>query len=579
MFTRRRAISALVLLLALAFGWSAWLALQTARDLRAAETSVNQIRAAVTTGDRSAREAAVADLQQAARSAKSHTDGLWWSALTFTPLVGDDAAGIRALSASLDLVATKAVAPLSNIVDDLDGLVDRGRIDVEKVAAMQPKVADAENAFGRAAELVTSRDSAGFAGAFRTRYEDYVGIVSSFKRDLGSAETAIAVLPTMLGAEGDRQYLLIFENNAEIRATGGLPGSWAQMSASDGRLELERQGAATDFDPYVEPTGDITPEEEALFGKEMGRFFQDPNFTPDFPRAAEVFNAFWEAKYPAEPLDGVISLDVVGLSYLLNGLGPVQSGGLTLTADNVVDQLLSQVYVEPDPAKQDEIFRNAARTIFEATISGPDDPAALVEGISKAAREGRLHVASFISSEATTLSGTTVLGELSADDGDTPHVDIALNDATASKMSYYLRYTSRVTAQSCSDGVQQLDANLMISQSITLSDAKNLPASVTGAVGFNSVEPGTQLVKVHVFAPYQGAVNDIKIDGKSVAVPEVVMIKGRPAITLAILVDSSDDVLVTLRMETGPGQTAGGIVNETPSIVPGRNVSIFASAC
>ncbi len=191
------------------------------------------------------------------------------------------------------------------------------------------------------------------------------------------------------------RYLLIFENNAEIRATGGLPGSWALIKTDDGKLDMTLQGSANDFDFYAKPIGDITPAEKNVYGAEMGRFFQDPNFTPDFPRAAEVFNAFWQKKYPNEPLDGVVSIDVVGLSYLLDGLGPVQVGDLTLTARNVVDELLSRVYLEPDPAKQDEVFRTVARTIFESAIGGPQDPIAVVEGLAEATREGRFHVAPF----------------------------------------------------------------------------------------------------------------------------------------------------------------------------------------
>ena len=46
----------------------------------------------------------------------------------------------------------------------------------------------------------------------------------------------------MAGADGPRDYLLVFQNNAEIRATGGLPGSWARLHAEDGKLEHRPAG-------------------------------------------------------------------------------------------------------------------------------------------------------------------------------------------------------------------------------------------------------------------------------------------------------------------------------------------------
>ena len=48
------------------------------------------------------------------------------------------------------------------------------------------------------------------------------------------------------------------------------------------------------------------------------------------------------------------------------------------------------------------------------------------------------------------LAGTRAEGALSGDDGATPHVDIGVNDATGSKMSYYLRYWAEVRALDCS---------------------------------------------------------------------------------------------------------------------------------
>lgn len=578
MLTRRRIITTVVLVVVLALAWSVWLAVQTARDLRAAQASVDRIEAAITARDSGARSAAITDLQASAASAKNRTDGFWWGAITLTPFVGDDASGIRELSKSLDLVASQAIAPLGDTVDDLDSLTAGGRVDVAKVAALQDKVSTAHDAFSTAAELVRAEDSSGFAGAFRSRYDDYVDTVSELARDLGAAETAVEILPGMLGAEKPRQYLLIFENNAEIRATGGLPGSWALVKADDGKLDMSEQGSARDFDVYANPIGDLTSAEKALFGPEMGRFFQDPNFTPDFPRAAEVFNAFWAERYPEQPLDGVVSIDVVALSYLLDGLGPVQADDLTLSADNVVEQLLSTVYKQPDPAKQDEMFRGVARSIFEKVTLSPEDPIALVEGIGRAAREGRFHVASFDKGESELLAGTRVAGELSSDDGATPHIDVALNDGTASKMSYYLRYDTEIRSMSCDEGIQQLEVSIALTQTVSPRDAAALPSDVTGR-GPVGTRPGNQLVRVHVFAPFGGNISNVKIDGKAVSQPEAVNLRGRSAVTLAALIDSLDDVIITLSVESGAGQIADGVLQQTPSVVPGGANGRFRSSC
>jgi hypothetical protein len=578
MLTRRRVIPALALALVLAIGWSVWLAVQTARDLRDAQTSVDRIQAAIKAQDSTARELAITELQNSAASAKDRTDGVWWSAMTLTPFVGDDASGVRSLSESLDLVAAQAIGPLGETVEDLDTIAADGRVDVEKVASLKSRVSEARDAFSSAADMVAAHDSSGYSGKFRTQYEEYVEMVTELARDLASAATAVQVIPSMLGGEGPRQYLLIFENNAEIRATGGLPGSWALVKTNEGRLELAKQGAATDFEQYAEPVGQVTTEEAQLFGREMGRFFQDPNFTPDFPRAAEVFNAFWSEKFPDETLDGVISIDVVGLSYLLDGLGPIEVAGLSLNSQNLVEQLLSKAYEEPNLKKQDETFQAVAEEVFQGATSGLADPLRFVEGMTRAAKESRFHVASFVPAESSALRGTRVAGELSGDAGTTPHVDFALNDATASKMSYYLRYSTEVRSLSCIGDVQQLGVTMTLAQNISPDLASLLPSYVTGQ-GPVGTRPGNQLVRVHVFAPFEGSITDVKINGRSVAMPEIVTYRTRPGITLAVLIDSLEDNIVTMRMESGPGQTSDGIAQETPSVVPGARISRFLNSC
>jgi hypothetical protein len=578
MVTRRRFLSVVALLLLAATAWTAWLTYQTASDLKTAEGAVERIRAAVSAGDSGAREEAAMDLVLASHAARQRTDGMWWSGLTRLPFVGDDLEGVKSLSASLDLVASEAVVPLGETMDNLDSLVEAGRVDIQKLRDLGPKLTSARDTFALASAMVTSQDSSGYAGAFRSRYEKYVLEVSDLAQDLRSGAKAIDVLPSLLGGSGTRQYLLIFENNAEIRATGGLPGSWALVRVRDGKIQMIRQGAASDFRQYDKPIGNITPAEQALFGKEMGRFFQDPNFTPDFPRAAEVFNAFWEARYPSSPIDGVVSLDVVALSYLLEGTGPIQAAGLTLSAGTVVEQLLSLVYQEQDAAKQDEVFRQVARATFDSMTSGLADPVAFIEGVTTAVNEGRFRVAPFVDGDIDALANTQILGELPEDSGTSPRVDIALNDATASKMSYYLRYSTSVQSTSCTGGRQELSITTTLSQIISPMEAAELPDYVTGGSGLG-VQTGEQLVRLHVFAPKGGSISETRINGAAVATPELVEVNGRPAMTLIVLIDSFDDAVVSIQVQSGKGQIGDGTVEMTPSVVPGSGEIQFRAAC
>ncbi len=578
MLTPRRLVLAVIGVVVLAVAWSVWTAWRTERDLRAAEQAVTQLQSAVENGDDESRDAAVADLQAAASSAREHTDGFWWAAMTKVPVFGDDAAGVEALSASVDLVAQDAVGPLVATVDSLDTVISDGRVDPAQVSALDAPVSGASRAMREAAALVAAQDPAGFTSALRTRYEDYETRLNDVTADFRSAETAVDVLPGALGADGPRDYLFVFQNNAEVRSTGGLPGSWARVHVEDGKPELIEQGTGSDFAPGKRQA-ELTSEEQAVYDQLPAIYFQDANFIPDFPRAAELFDEFWAKKYPRIDLDGVLTLDPVGMSYLMEGTGPVTVGPLTLTTDTIVDELLSNTYLTVrDPLAQDERFQQVARALFSATTTDLASPVDFATGVSRAIREGRLLYAPFDDEERDRLAGTAVLGELAGDDGDTPHVDVGVNDSTGSKMSYYLRYRADVRAQTCTGDKQQLAASMTLNQTISPSDAKALPDDVTGG-GFFGIPVGNQLVTLRIYGPHDGTIDNVRVNGKKLEVKEGLMIDGRPVVTVAPLIDTLDDMLVTWEMTTGAGQTGAGELGLTPSVVPGTGDARFASAC
>jgi hypothetical protein len=575
--TRRRVLLGLATVLVLAIGFAVYQAWQVQQDLARAETSVDTLAAAVERGDQAARDEAIRGLQDAAASAESRTDGVLWSALTNVPFLGDDAEGVSALSRSLDLMARDGAAPLASVMDALERVSINGRIDVETVEGLREPVAGAGAAFRAAADEVDDIDSSGFVGALRPGFQEYVDRVDEASAALSSAETAVDVLPAMVGADGPRDYLLIFQNNAEIRATGGLPGAWAQIHAEDGRLDMVRQGTAQSFPVAAQPILPLTDEETAVYGKELGTYFHDSGFSPDFPRAAELWRAHWDEQFPEVPIDGVLALDPVAMSYLLVGTGPVSVGPLTLTPENVVEELLNRPYRELEVGAQDALFEEAAAAIFDAITGDVASPIDLVRGLSRAAEERRLLVAPFDEAVADELEGTPVLGELSGEDGATPHVDVGLNDATGSKMSYYLRYWAEVRATSCESGHQRLEGSMSMSQAIAPADAAELPDYLTGG-GVFGTEPGTQLVFVRIYGPYGGSIDQVKIDGKSEPVSKK-LLNGRPVITLAMALETKNDVVIAWSMTTGEGQTGDGRVDLTPGVQPGSESSTFASAC
>ncbi|MGD9961717.1 DUF4012 domain-containing protein [Nocardioides sp.] len=578
----KRALLLVVLLALLVVGYAGWRVTQVRSDLQTASTSASRLQDALAAGDQQAAERELVLLRDSSASASYRTGGPLWSTLSAVPFLGDDAAAVRTASRALEALTRDGLTPLVRSSAGLEAgafTPNNGTFPLAGVTALAKPVAAGATAFLAADELLAGVDTNGLVGPVRSPFEELATVVHESAGSLSSADRAIRLLPTMLGSQRARRYLLIFQNNAEVRASGGMPGAVAVLEADQGRVRMTRLATASDFRQLAEPILPLTEDEQEVFGDQLGVYFQDANFTPDFARTAALMAARWQQRYD-ERLDGVLSVDPVAMSYLLGATRPVTAGGIALSADTVVEELLNRTYLRlEDPAEQDAFFRDVAQQVFEALSSGTGSPQVLIEALARGASEGRLKVHSFDADEQQALGGTQVAGEFpgaSVPASPRPQVGVFLNDATGSKMSYYLGYETRVASVSCTDDRQQLTGRLTMA-SRTPRGARSLPVSITGG-GVHDIPPGSQLVATDVYGPVGGSMSHFVLDGRRLAVKQKEY-DGRPVVSLALYLDPGQQVVVTWRMVTGPGQNGDVAVSVTPGVHPEDESSVSASAC
>lgn len=161
-----------------------------------------------------------------------------------------------------------------------------------------------------------------------------LGVLSAF----GERERVFADL---LGVNGPRKYLFLFQNNHELRATGGFIGSYALLSVHDGILE--------DFfvDGIFNPDGqlreNIVPP-KPIQKISAGWSLHDSNWYPDFPTSAKKAISFYE-KTGGPTVDGVVTMTPVVIQSLLEILGPIDlpEYGVTIDAENFIQIVQEQV--------------------------------------------------------------------------------------------------------------------------------------------------------------------------------------------------------------------------------------------
>src|SRR6185295_19866811 len=114
----------------------------------------------------------------------------------------------------------------------------------------------------------------------------------------------------LLGAQGERRFLLISQNPDELRATGGYIGSAGVISVADGSVRLLEYGSSRLYDTPADRRA-ITP---APFNTYLGGYWvlAGANWWASFPDVARQLAYFYTLARPEQHLDGVVALDQFG---------------------------------------------------------------------------------------------------------------------------------------------------------------------------------------------------------------------------------------------------------------------------
>ncbi|WP_181437913.1 DUF4012 domain-containing protein [Curtobacterium sp. MCLR17_034] len=429
---------------------------------------------------------------------------------------------MRDVSVIVDDVAQNAVTPVAGVVGKLgsDSFAPKnGKIDLQPIEDAQPSVAKATKTLARAHRDAEGIDVSGTLSPVTTAVAQLRNALSSASEQAVAANRIVQLAPAMLGHDGDRNYVLLFQNNAELRAGGGIPGAVALLQAKDGAISLGNQASGSSFGPYEQPVLPLTADTRGLYGEITGEYMQDVTLTPRFDVSAKLAREMWKQKF-GQQTDGVLAMDPVTLSYILKATGPVQlPTGDTLTADNAVKLLLSDVYAKhPDPVVQDAFFASAASAVFEKVSSGGFDAKTFVSALTQSSGEERLRVWSADKSEQRRISGTPVAGELPTATADSRQFAVYLNDGTGSKMDYYLDKRVSVGSSVCrKDGRPTSVVQITIKNTAPADAATSLPEYVTGGGNFG-VEPGKIKTLLAAYAPENAIFLGATKDGKTTPV-------------------------------------------------------------
>jgi hypothetical protein len=149
----------------------------------------------------------------------------------------------------------------------------------------------------------------------------------------------------------EETFLVLFQNNMELRPGGGYLGSFGIIKIKNGHVTLSGTEDLANFDKQV-PDGIAPPYplNEAL-GIESWKM-RDSNWSPDFPANAKKAEEFYRLGGGQENLDGVAAINTGVLASFLKATGPVRLAGYPGTYDSENAILTLEYQVEEGYAQQ-----------------------------------------------------------------------------------------------------------------------------------------------------------------------------------------------------------------------------------
>lgn len=318
--------------------------------------------------------------------------------LDWVPTYGGDLAAAQELMTLADgLLETAEIsyqAALPILEENERARLDLARLTAELVQ-IQPQLAEAQASLARVsasrARLAPETNS--------PQVRELVADVDQLLPLLRDGTSLGMELPRLLGAtdEGPKTYLLLVQNEDELRPTGGFITASGTLLLQDGRmgnLDFSNSGNADDWTkPYP-----IAPWQLRDYMNSPVLVFRDANWFTHYPTTAQYAEYLYSLS-SAHSVDGVIAFDQGLLVMLLGLTGPIRVEGVEYPVDagNVISYMRAAKKPTPEEAASAEwnnkaFLNKITRALMERIFSDGVDLEELVTGFTQALNERHILV-------------------------------------------------------------------------------------------------------------------------------------------------------------------------------------------
>ena len=456
-------------------------------------------------------------------SMHAKTSGPLWVAASYVPVLGDDIRAARGVVEQADNLMQNALMPAAQSLQgvSLSTLLTDATVDVQTLESVSAALSQAQPVVEQASSAIDALPQA-HIGKVRDTVDKVRGPIASAAETLKGFNEIAPILPQMLGASGTRNYLLVAQNLAELRSTGGLPGSMGVLTIDNGHISLNEFVPATSLDNEDGGHYGITDEEMAIWGKNdrLGKHICDTNLIPDFARDSQIWSEWWQDK-KGIAVDGVIAIDPVLLQKLLALTGGIEVDGHSIDGSSAAKALLNDAYNEMPIDQTDQFFSDVASQAFDhvmgslGSISLPD----LAQTLGDAVGEQHLFAWMANADEQTLVEKAGAAGTLGNDSAN-PQLGVFISDDTFSKKSWFFSTDTQVSdGTTNADGTTTYHVTTTLTNHLTADEADNSASYITG---YNIARrDNTDMVMwIYLVAPAGGSISNVSQEGGDVALQD-----------------------------------------------------------
>ena len=433
----------------------------------------------------------------------------WWARpALLVPGVAQQSRAVSTMaSAGADLARTAATESQEA---DIDSIRPRaGQVDLAAVEALQEPLDRSLGELRRAADRLADVETPLLLAPVADRLDDLRLEVADAQESAALASQVVAVAPDLLGRDGPRRYFLAFQTPSEQRGNGGFMGSWAEVTATDGLLELSRSGR-------VRELIDAQPGPLAV-----GRLWGTHNFSPDNPTVSRLIAELYPESGGTE-IDGVIHATPAAFAGFLELTGPIEVAGYPerLEPGNAERILLHDQYLEfpqASNADREDFLAEAVEVLFDELTSGDlPGPRVLADALGPAVAGRHLQLWAERPAEQTLFE--TIDADGTERRGDEHSFGVVTQNYNGNKIDWFLRRSIDFDAEWDPAG-GAVSGSVVVGLE-NLAPADGLPHSIIGwggdvSAGQIPVADGENLMRTTIYTTFP--VTRVRVDGEEVA--------------------------------------------------------------